>query len=556
MEKNADYDGLTDQDISELKTLFRAKTTQDGTTDLTKESFKSLVTQIVKEAGEPPSEKDLEAAFLLADEDRGGTVDLMEFTNLYKVIKRGEIHGLGKVKLNFLQMRRQRRQVKDALHASLEADKEREEQRSAELAAGEEALRLEAESQAARKAAIVRRRRVQSGEEDAEPFEAEHLLTSCFDGAIRVWNLKSGRVARRLERVARGNKTTKISEITCMDVYGEVVIAGTWNKAIIWNFHNGDHVADLAKCCDGWCSSIRLARRASIAVTVGDRTVSIWRIGGNGDEISLLGRCVGHRMKVNAIDVFGRRILTAGGDGQLKIWDLDTAQDTTPRVGDKANAALVAAKFSPDGSLALTGASDGTITCWNGASGERIRSFASKREKYDRSFPTALCFLPSDDALVGSSDGLLRCWDVTSGMVRYILAGHIDRVMSVSVPPGAGEIAFSGGQDGRVFVWNLVTGEMLNRDLQSRPNVRVGALPVHNGPVSAVIPVNFSFDLLENDHSPDQGETGNDKDQEDQRGKHMEEQRKLISQIQDEMRKVLVYHRPPPIPKENLDLDS
>ena len=35
----------------------------------------------------PPSEKDLDVAFVLADADKSGLVDLDEFTKLYKLIK-------------------------------------------------------------------------------------------------------------------------------------------------------------------------------------------------------------------------------------------------------------------------------------------------------------------------------------------------------------------------------------------------------------------------------------------------------------------------------------
>jgi hypothetical protein len=37
----------------------------------------------------PPSDKDLDVAFVLADADQSGLVDLGEFTKLYKLIKVG-----------------------------------------------------------------------------------------------------------------------------------------------------------------------------------------------------------------------------------------------------------------------------------------------------------------------------------------------------------------------------------------------------------------------------------------------------------------------------------
>lgn len=42
----------------------------------------------------PPKDSDLDAAFIEADEDQGGTVDLEEFIKLFAKIKKGEVKGM------------------------------------------------------------------------------------------------------------------------------------------------------------------------------------------------------------------------------------------------------------------------------------------------------------------------------------------------------------------------------------------------------------------------------------------------------------------------------
>ena len=42
-----------------------------------------------------PKDKDLDAVFELADDDRSGTVDSEEFLKLYAAVKKGEVKGLG-----------------------------------------------------------------------------------------------------------------------------------------------------------------------------------------------------------------------------------------------------------------------------------------------------------------------------------------------------------------------------------------------------------------------------------------------------------------------------
>jgi hypothetical protein len=42
-----------------------------------------------------PTPKDLDAAFVAADEDRNGTIDLPEFLHLVSLVKQGHVKGIG-----------------------------------------------------------------------------------------------------------------------------------------------------------------------------------------------------------------------------------------------------------------------------------------------------------------------------------------------------------------------------------------------------------------------------------------------------------------------------
>jgi Ca2+-binding EF-hand superfamily protein len=98
----AEEDGMTaalsDDELVKVKKKFRekAKSQEGDSNDLDKKAFKELVVDLLAEAGqEAPSRKDLDAAFILADEDKGGTVDEQEFANLYRLIQGGGVKGLG-----------------------------------------------------------------------------------------------------------------------------------------------------------------------------------------------------------------------------------------------------------------------------------------------------------------------------------------------------------------------------------------------------------------------------------------------------------------------------
>ena len=81
-------------DDSAARVAFKSKCEEVGRSDLTKKQFKEVVKALMKGSDCPP-DKDLNAAFVLADEDKGGTVDEDEFVELFRKVKAGEVRGLG-----------------------------------------------------------------------------------------------------------------------------------------------------------------------------------------------------------------------------------------------------------------------------------------------------------------------------------------------------------------------------------------------------------------------------------------------------------------------------
>ena len=78
-----------------------------GTPELDKNTFRALVRDVgmlkfdsdvaggVNRADLMPKDKDLDVAFIIADEDKSGGIDIDEFLNLYKLLKQGAFRGLG-----------------------------------------------------------------------------------------------------------------------------------------------------------------------------------------------------------------------------------------------------------------------------------------------------------------------------------------------------------------------------------------------------------------------------------------------------------------------------
>jgi WD40 repeat protein len=78
-------------------------------------------------------------------------------------------------------------------------------------------------------------------------------------------------------------------------------------------------------------------------------------------------------------------------------------------------------------------------------------------------------------AITGGEDGILRIWNLVTVREEYALFGHVGGVTSVAVTPDGSRVISSGG-DGTLRIWNLNIGERQNDQ----------TLPYHSDGLNAV----------------------------------------------------------------------
>jgi WD40 repeat protein/serine/threonine protein kinase len=201
-------------------------------------------------------------------------------------------------------------------------------------------------------------------------------------------------------------------------------------------------------------------------------------------------RLIGHQNPVRhvAFSADGQYVFTASTDGTLIEWEVSSGQPYRYLEGHTAN--LIALSLSPDGQSLLAcaidrrcliwdtargaetqrfevshpirgaalgldqqvvlGSLDGTLTLFDGRTGEPVRQFGSRQGEIG-----SIVFDPGGQTvLVGEGSGSLRLWDVTTGTELYHLQGHTDVVNSV-VFNQDGRLAVSGSKDGTLRLWNM-----------------------------------------------------------------------------------------------------
>ena len=191
------------------------------------------------------------------------------------------------------------------------------------------------------------------------------------------------------------------------------------------------------------------------------------------------------------------RTLAAGVGNLIILWDV-TSSSPKPSTQLKGHdIALDALAFSPSGATLASGSRDGVILVWDLAAGEGfrvVRSNASdvaslvfsangKMLASCSSSESDICILDvasgvtsaslsgghtsgvrciafnADGTVLasGGDDGKVTLWDVAEKTMKSTLVGHSRNVV-YSVAFGAGEMLASAGNDDKIIVWDTTTG--------------------------------------------------------------------------------------------------
>ncbi|MBI2809127.1 MAG: protein kinase [Planctomycetes bacterium] len=170
---------------------------------------------------------------------------------------------------------------------------------------------------------------------------------------------------------------------------------------------------------------------------------------------------LGHRQAVVrlAFDQTGKRLLSAGRDNHLRIWDLALGQELVRWPSrDRLFPGAPSLAFSPDGRFALCTGLD-AVSLWNGASNHEL--WILRRHT---STTTGVAFSPDGRRVIsGSIDASLRAWDAERGReIRGAgfphLKVHKSVVNSVAYSPD-GTLLATGGADRTAIVLDARTGQ-------------------------------------------------------------------------------------------------
>ena len=145
----------------------------------------------------------------------------------------------------------------------------------------------------------------------------------------------------------------------------------------------------------------------------------------------------------------GTKAISYGADRNARIWDVASGEQTALLAAHKET--ILWAEFSIDGNLVVTASGDGTARVWDASSGVGISVLKGHADKvYQARF--------SPDGLrvvTASEDGTLRLWDAaTLTQMSKVLRGHERSVVSIDISSD-GKKVVTGSSDGSARLWDM-----------------------------------------------------------------------------------------------------
>ena len=167
-----------------------------------------------------------------------------------------------------------------------------------------------------------------------------------------------------------------------------------------------------------------------------------------------------------AISPDGRRVVTGGCDGVIKVWDGKTGAAITQLKGhsDQVNALA----FSPDGRWIASGGRDRTLRLWDARTGSQRVLQEGKQ------YVNGVCFSPDGTCLVaGGQDKVLTFWNVPHGQIVGTTAAHDNEISCVAYSPDgkrvvSGELLNPSGGSSKIRIWDSATRQSI-RELVRHP---------------------------------------------------------------------------------------
>ncbi|MDP9142337.1 MAG: TIR domain-containing protein [Pseudomonadota bacterium] len=284
--------------------------------------------------------------------------------------------------------------------------------------------------------------------------DGTHWISGGADGAIRLWDTTTG--------APRGYLRAHDAMIQFLTLSGELIFSAdstgrvvAWDGASdkpVWTFEFGGSLGDLHAAQE----SPRL-----VALAEGGKVQLLDTITGNA-----LGAFEAGPQAISATLLRNGELLINELNGRAAVMTPD-GKSTVRALRENGPSPVNTWRSPADGGQIVQTGEDGIIRVVDLQNGS-IRAQLDLRETAAASLYVSILIGSHDLQWIaaGTLEGLLVLWQPDSGVVR-ILEGHSQTIQTVAFDP-TGRLLASTSRDGEIIVWDMQSGQLLQRLGQSR----------------------------------------------------------------------------------------
>jgi WD40 repeat protein len=267
------------------------------------------------------------------------------------------------------------------------------------------------------------------------------------DYAVRIWDRENGAL------VGEAASPSRPTDMVVHPRTQEIIVANVDGDVLVYPFSMLSGLGEPREWADAAGPSGRLALSSdgkTLATSSFNSPARLWNFPDGGSRKNLSDS---ESLRGLAFSPKGN-LLAAGTMGNaFVVWDLEAngpfgrREVKIPSVGEKSDVWSVA--VSPDGRKLLTGHMDSSITLWDLKSRKQIHN------TYVRDASTFSVAFSPDGTLFASAqaNGKVYLWDTESVQRLRGLEAHTGAATTVAFSPAEWEILASGGEDGRIVIW-------------------------------------------------------------------------------------------------------
>lgn len=333
--------------------------------------------------------------------------------------------------------------------------------------------------------------------------DERYLLTGSLDGAVRLWELATGRLVHLLQL-----HTGQVDSVTFSADGAQFLTASSDGTARIFNTDSSEQklvirdTGALTKAAFGpatsFCSNVvvtagvsgglklwELGSGALLGIEAADEQIQTFDFSPDGQKLAFAERSKSyayntdyrvtildlkskqrrsfkaHRFGIKAVryNRQGTLLATASADGTARLWNAVSGEEAQPLQTSFRRAQFFDVDFSPDGrwlAASEIGPQMAEAHIFEVATGRRIRSVAGHSLGVART-----AFSPSGKRFATAGyDAAVCLWSAETPREFLSLEGHDQAVWTVAFSPDGKRLA-SGGFDLKARLWDTDTGSLL-----------------------------------------------------------------------------------------------